>query len=177
MPSDASLPGPELIPDKSANRWTSGSAIVLYVAATMFITEMLVASKYGFHIDELYFLTCSEHLAWGYIDQAPLIVFLTYLSRHLFGDSLLALHFLPALSAAALVWTVGSITREIGGGRFAQALSAIAVLVTPAYLLLHHLMHIVAFEPLLWAGCTYFAVRGRKRNAPTHRSQSSPNDG
>ena len=150
---------------KPANRWTSGPAIVLYVAAVMFITEMLVASRYGFHVDELYFLACSEHLAWGYIDQAPLIVLLTYLSRHLFGDSLLALHLLPALAAAALVWTVGGITRELGGGRFAQALSAIAVLVTPAYLLFHHLMHIVAFEPLLWAGCSYFAVRAIKYDA------------
>jgi hypothetical protein len=141
---------------------------VLFVAAVMFVAEMLVASKYGFHVDELYFLACSEHLAWGYIDQAPLIVLITYLSRHLFGESLVALHILPALSAAALVWTVGGITREIGGGRFAQALSAIAVLVTPAYLLFHHLMHIVAFEPLLWAGCVYFAVRAIKRDTPNN---------
>jgi hypothetical protein len=54
---------------------------VLYFAAIMFITEMLVASRYGFHADELYFLACSEHLAWGYIDQPPLIVFIAFAHR------------------------------------------------------------------------------------------------
>ena len=53
---------------------------------------------------------------------------------------------------------------QIAHGRAAE-LSAIAVLVTPAYLLFHHLMHIVAFEPLLWAGCSYFAVRAIKYDA------------
>jgi hypothetical protein len=154
--------------DERTNRWTSGPAIVLYVAALMFLIEMLVASRYGFHVDELYFLACSEHLAWGYIDQPPLIVFLAYLARHLFGESLLALRLLPALSAALLVWTVGSITRELGGRRFAQVLSAIAVLVTPAYLAFHHLLTMNAFEPTLWAGCAYFAVRAVKRNAPNN---------
>jgi hypothetical protein len=154
--------------DAQTNRWPSGPSIVLYIAAFMFLIEILVASRYGFHVDELYFLACSEHLAWGYIDQPPLTIFIAYLARHLFGESLLALRILPALAAAALVWTVGSITREIGGGRFAQVLSAIAVLATPAYLLNHHIMHIVAFEPLLWAGCAYFAVRAIQRDAPNN---------
>jgi len=151
---------------EQSSRWTSGPAIVFSIAAFMFLVEMLVASRYGYHIDELYLLACSEHLAWGYIDQPPLAVFITYFARHLFGESLFALHILPALSAAALVWTVGSITREMGGRRFAQGLSALAVLATPAYLLDHHILHLVAFEPLLWAGCAYFAVRAIRRKAP-----------
>ena len=152
--------------EEQENRWTSGPAIVLYVAAVMFIAEMLCAIRYGYHVDELYFLGCSEHLAWGYIDQPPLIVFIAFLARHLLGESLLALRFLPALAGASLVCVTGSITRELGGKRFAQTLSAIAVLVSPAYLGVSHLLHITAFEPVIWAGCAYFAVRAIKREAP-----------
>jgi len=152
--------------EEQPSRWTSGPAIVLYIAVAKLIVQLLTASRYGFHVDELYFLGCSEHLDWGYIDQPPLIALITFVARHTLGESLLALRFLPALAGALLVWVTGSITREIGGARYAQALSAIAVLVCPAYLFMHHLLTMNAFEPVLWAGCVYFAVCSIRRDAP-----------
>jgi hypothetical protein len=58
--------------EEQTSRWTSGSAIVLYIAVAKLIVQLLAAPRYGFHVDELYFLGCSEHLDWGYIDQPPL---------------------------------------------------------------------------------------------------------
>jgi len=46
----------------------------------------------------------------------------------------------------------GALARELGGGRFAQALAALAVLVVPIYLILHHWLTMNAFEPLIWMG-------------------------
>ena len=61
---------------------------VLGVATGCFLILMLVAGRYGYHRDELYFVAASKHMAWGYVDQPPLSVALVWVARHLFGDSL-----------------------------------------------------------------------------------------
>ncbi|HXJ96143.1 MAG TPA: glycosyltransferase family 39 protein [Terriglobia bacterium] len=145
--------------DRPNSRFSSGPAIVLYVAAVKLLVHLLTASRYGFFRNELYFLACADHLAWGYVDQPPLIAFITWFARHAFGDSLLGLRLLPAVAGAALVWLTGKITREMGGGRFAQALAAVAVLVAPSYMILQHWMTMNAFEPLMWMGCAWCVIR------------------
>ena len=42
---------------------------------------------YGFFRDELYFLVCGHHLAWGYVDQAPMVALQARLAELLFGIS------------------------------------------------------------------------------------------
>jgi hypothetical protein len=104
-------------------------------------------------------MACGAHLAWGYVDQPPLIAVFAWLTRHLFGTSLFAIHFFPAVAGFALVWLTGLITRELGGGRFAQGLAALCTACAGVYLILHHLFTMNAFEPLLWMGCAYVVIR------------------
>src|SRR5262249_39673132 len=105
---------------------------------------------------------------WGYVDQPPLIALIAWISRHLFGESLVALRFLPALAGAALVVLTGKVTQELGGKRFAQNLSALAVAVTPIYLLMQHWLTMNAFEPLMWMGCVWCIVRWINRKDPRY---------
>ncbi len=140
-------------------RLTSGTAIVLTIATGKLIFHLLTAARYGIFRDEMYYLACAEHLAWGYVDQPPLIVGIAWIARHAFGDSLLGLRLLPAIAGALLVWLAGMLAREMGGGRFAQALAALAVAVTPIYLVLHHWLTMNAFEPLIWMACAWCILR------------------
>jgi hypothetical protein len=144
----------------------SGSAIVLALAAAKFAFHLFTAGRYGIFRDELYYLACSEHLAAGYVDQPPLIAFVAWIARHLFGESLLGLRLLPALAGAATVWLTGKLAREMGGGAFAQALAALAVIAAPLYLLLHHWLTMNAFEPLIWVACAWCIVRAINRGEP-----------
>jgi Dolichyl-phosphate-mannose-protein mannosyltransferase len=137
----------------------SGQTIVLCLALTKLLFHLLTASRYGIFRDELYYLACSEHLDWGYVDQPPLIAFVTWLVRNALGESLLALRLLPAIAGAALVWLTGKLTREMGGGAFAQALAALAVLIAPIYLLMNHWLTMNAFEPLIWLACVWCVVK------------------
>jgi hypothetical protein len=149
--------------ERAENRFTSGPAIVLYLAAAKLLFHLLTAGRYGIFRDELYYLSCSEHMAWGYVDQPPLIALLAWITRHLLGDSLLALRLPAALAGAALVWLTGKLARELGGGRFAQALAALAVCTVPIYLIMHHWITMNAFEPLIWMGCLWCVVRAINR--------------
>ena len=146
----------------------SGPAIVLLLAVAKFLFHLLTAGRYGIFRDELYYLACSEHLAFGYVDQPPLIAFITWIARHLFGDSLVGLRLLPALAGAATVWLTGKLAREMGGGVFAQALAALAIIAAPIYLLLHHWMTMNAFEPLIWVGCIWCVVRAINQGDPRY---------
>lgn len=139
---------------------------MLYLALAKFLLHLLTAGNYGYFVDELYYLACSEHLDWGYVDQPPLIAILTKAARVLLGDSLPAIRFFPAVAGALKVLLAGWIARELGGRRFAQGLAALAVLVAPVYLAIDSFLSMNAFEPLFWMGCAYLVIRIIKTGSP-----------
>jgi hypothetical protein len=143
-----------------------GAAIVLSIAAAKLVFHLLIANRYGIFRDELYYLACSEHLDAGYVDQPPLIAFVAWIARHLFGESLIGLRLLPALAGAATVVLTGKLARDLGGGVFAQALAALAAFAAPIFLLMHHWLTMNAFEPLVWIACAWCIVRAIDRNEP-----------
>ena len=137
----------------------SGSAVVGLIAAGTLALHLAAAGVYGLFIDELYFLACGEHLAWGYVDMPPLTAAQAWLARGLFGDSMLAIRLFPALAGAGLVLLAGALARELGGKRFAQGLAALAVATAPGYLLASSYLSMNSIEPLLWMGCALVLLR------------------
>jgi 4-amino-4-deoxy-L-arabinose transferase-like glycosyltransferase len=65
--------------------------------------HLLVNGGYGYSRDELYFIVCGERLAWGYVDQPPLVPLVAALSYRLLGNSLVAFRLAPALAMSATV--------------------------------------------------------------------------
>jgi hypothetical protein len=131
----------------------------------IFAAHMLVSGRYGYFVDELYYLACSHHLAWGYVDQPPLIVAITWLERVTLGDSLPALRFLPAVAAGLRVLLTGLIARELGARRFGILLACVCVMVAPIYLGLDSLLTMNVFESLVWMGAALILLKifGRTR--------------
>jgi len=123
-------------------------------------------NHYGYFRDELYYLACGEHLAWGYVDQPPLIALIAWLARHLFGTSLFSTRLFPALAGAAIVYCTGRLARELGGGALAEFLAGLTVLLAPAYLAFDSFLSMNAFEPLIWLLCAWIAIRVVKGAAP-----------
>jgi hypothetical protein len=116
-------------------------------------------NHYGFFRDELYYIACGQHLAWGYVDQPPLIAFVAWFARHWLGTSLLAARLFPILAGAAVVYATGRVAAELGGGLFAQLLAATAILFAPAYIAFDSFLSMNAFEPLFWILCAWIAIR------------------
>ncbi len=145
---------------ESEGPWLLGTGIFVTVAAVVKLLLHLYAGRhYGYFVDELYYLACGQHLAWGYVDQPPLIAALAWAVRGTLGTSLPAIHLLPTLAGAGLVLLTGLVARELGGGRFAQGLAALAALASPGILVMDHFFTMNAFEPLFWTGCAYVLIR------------------
>jgi hypothetical protein len=134
-------------------------AVLGAIAAVDLAMHLALSGRYGYWIDELYFIACGEHLAWGYVDHPPLIAVVAKLSRLLLGDSLLALRLLPALSIALLVLLTGWMARAFGGGRAAQVIAAVAAFVVPAFAVFGSVLTTNSFEPLFWMSCAYLTIR------------------
>ena len=114
--------------------FAEGMAVVVAIAFGKLVFHCIFNNRYGYFRDEFDYMSCGDHLAWGYVDQPPLLPFLVRVSRSVLGDSLRSIRFLPALATSAVVILTAMIAREFGGRRFALILSAVAVLIAPIYL-------------------------------------------
>jgi MFS family permease len=135
------------------------SRIIFFLALADLLLHFVGSDRYGFFRDELYYIACGNHLAFGYVDQPPLIALVARLSSLALGTTLSDFRFLPALAGACLVLLTGWTTRELGGGRFAQALAGLTVLLAPVYLAFGSFLSMNAFEPLFWMTCAYILIR------------------
>ena len=128
--------------------------------------QMLLSLRYGYFRDELYYLAASEHLAFGYVDFAPLIAWLTHAVRATAGDSLPAIRLLPALANGWEVVLAGAIARELGGRRWAVLLACVSVLMCPVILANGARLAMNALEPLFWMGSIYVVLLAINREQP-----------
>src|SRR6266436_1852516 len=92
-----------------------GMLIVVLLALANFLLHLYFNNRYGYFRDEFDYMACGDHLAWGYVDQPPLVPFLIKLSRLLLGDSLRSIRFIPALASSLLVVQTAVLARELGG--------------------------------------------------------------
>jgi hypothetical protein len=133
-------------------------AAVFGVALVRVVIYLVAAPNYGYFRDEMYYLACGQHPAWGYMDQPPLIAWMAWLLEHTIGVSLYALRLLPMLADVGCIVLTALLARKLGGGRWAMFLAALAVLVAPINLALSHLFTMNAFDPLLWMLIAWFLV-------------------
>ena len=143
------------------------SRVMLFaLASCKLLIQLAGINHYGFFRDELYYIACGQHLAWGYVDQPPLIALVAWFARHLLGTSLFATRLFPILAGAAVVYATGRVAAELGGGLFAQFLAATAILFAPAYIAFDSFLSMNAFEPLFWLLCAWIAIRIVKGASP-----------
>lgn len=127
---------------------------VVAAALAMGVVLTVYASAYGYHRDELYFRMLPP--ATGYLDQPGLTPWLARLTRELVADEPWALRLPATACAVASVLVIAAITRELGGDRAAQTLSAWGYAFAAAPLMLGHLLlsssvDLVLLPAIVWA--------------------------
>lgn len=132
---------------------------VWWVAGAVVALELAVSARYGFHRDELYFIVSGRHPALGYVDQPPLAPLATRLATGLFGTSPTAVRVLPALAGGGVVVGTGLTAGALGGRRFAQLLSAVAMACAPILLGSAHLAGTTVYDLAAWTFTILFVLR------------------
>ena len=125
---------------------------VIAIPALKFLVHLLTASRYGYFRDELYSMDLARRLDWGYADCAPMVALWSRLGMFM-GPSLVGFRLPAVLAGAALIAITVLITRELGGGSYAQRLAALSMLLAPGVLIFNIFLTMNAFEPVFWMGC------------------------
>src|ERR1700745_1891300 len=89
------------------------------IAAVVAVIHVLTNGRYGFHRDELQFLSDARHLDWGFVAYPTLTPFVERMSMEMFGLSMVGLRLFSVIAQAAAIVVTGMMARELGGGRWA----------------------------------------------------------
>ncbi len=145
---------------------TSATWLLIGLAGVCFVAHMLVAGNYGYFRDELYYIADGHHLQPGYVDQPALLGWLAALLRITVGDSLVAIHVIPALACALIIVVTGLVARELGGGRTAQLVAGIAALFCTDFMATGSIFSMDVLDQLWWALASLVLARLLRRDSP-----------
>jgi hypothetical protein len=132
---------------------------LLVVAAAVTLVHLLTNGRYGFHRDELQFLSDARHLDWGFVAYPPLTPLLERFGLAIFGLSMVGLRLFSVLAQAAAIVLTGLMARELGGRRLAQVAAALAVALSPLPLFQGTEFQYSSFDYLWWVLIAYFTIR------------------
>ncbi|SFS21763.1 Dolichyl-phosphate-mannose-protein mannosyltransferase [Granulicella pectinivorans] len=141
-------------------------AILLGIAAVVALVHMLTNDRYGFHRDELQFLSDARHLDWGYVAYPPLTPFLEHIGLALFGISETWLRLFSVIAQSAALVATGLMARELGGGRLAQVTATVSVALSALPLFEGTEFQYSSFDYLWWVLIAYFLIRLLKTENP-----------
>lgn len=143
-----------------------GDYLALGLAAMAFVLHALFAGRYDVFRDELYFIVCGRHPAFGYADQPPVVPLLAA-GFYGLGHSVWLLRLPATLAAAALAWLGVRFARLLGGGTFAAAAAGIAVTIAPMLMGMAATLNTTVFDPLAWTLIAWLLARAILRGERT----------
>ncbi|MGA9775084.1 MAG: glycosyltransferase family 39 protein [Candidatus Dormiibacterota bacterium] len=150
----------------AASSLVSAPGLVALLGLCGLATHLLVADNFGYFRDELYYIAAGRHLSLGYVDFPILIALFAWLLDRVAGDSLVAIHVVPALANCALIVVTGLIARELGGRRLAQTLAGAGSLVCLTFLATGSIFSMDSLDELWWAVIALLLIRLLRRGQP-----------
>lgn len=121
--------------------------------------HLAVAGRFDLFRDELYFIICGQHPAFGYADQPPLVPLLAA-GLYAIGGSAFWVRLPSAFAAAALVFVTVRLARRIGGDSLGTGLAGLAVATAPVLMGLTAILSTSSFDPLAFTAIALFLIRG-----------------
>ena len=132
---------------------------VFCIALAAAAVHIATNGRYGFHRDELQFLSDARHLDWGYVSYPPLTPFIQHIGLSLFGLSLIGLRMFSVIAQATVIVVSAFMARDLGGGRLAQVTTALAVALSPLPIFEATEFQYTSFVFLWWVLVAWFTIR------------------
>jgi len=132
--------------------------VFLYAVAAGSVVALHLATNgtLGFHTDELYYLDCGRHPAFGYVDFPPIVPLLARLETTVFGVTPWTLRLIPALLSGLLVALCGAYVRRLGGSLRLQAIALVAGIAAPLIVGSGDVFQTVIFDLAIWMVALYW---------------------
>ncbi len=148
------------------NRRQADAAWLIAIAALFALAHVATNGRYGFHRDELQFLSDARHLDWGFVAYPPLTPSIQRIGLSLFGLSLVGLRMASVLAQAAVILVSGLMARDLGGGRLAQVATALTIGLSALPMFEATEFQYTSFAYLWWVLVCWFVIRLLKTENP-----------
>lgn len=148
----------------SIPNWRNIDRAATIPALAVFAIHALLGARYDLFRDELYFIVCGQHPAFGYVDQPPLVPAMAA-ALYWLSPAAWCIRLPVALAAGALVWLAVAFCRLLGANGLSIALAALAVAVAPMLMGLTSTLNTSAFDPLAWTAIAYCLVKAIREGA------------
>ncbi len=136
--------------------------VVAWGAALMaFCLHAVFAGRYDLFRDELYFIVCGQHPAFGYADQPPVVPLLAA-GLYSLGHMVWLVRLPACLVAGALAWLGVRFARLLDGGTMAAVAAGGAVTIAPMLMGMTATLNTTVFDPLAWTLIAYLLVRAAR---------------
>ena len=110
-------------------------------------------TNYDLHRDAFLYYALGEHLDWGYVSVPPFIALVSRISVFLFGNTVFALRFFPAVVGSFSVLLIALIVKELKGTTLAVIIAATAFILSTAFFMLacFTALLLTGHRKLLWS--------------------------
>ncbi len=139
---------------------------IISLAFFKLLIHLLTNTNYELHRDAFLYYSLGEHLDWGYLSVPPFIALLSKVSVFLFGKTVFALRFFPAIVGTISVIIIAKIVKALNGGIWAIVIAILVFILSPAFLRSNTLFQPVSFNQFFWLLSAYLIIQLLKTGNP-----------
>jgi hypothetical protein len=133
--------------------------LLLGISTVVAAIHLLTNGRYGFHPDELQFLSDARHMDWGFVPYPPLTPLLGRIGLDIFGVSVAGVRVFSVLAQSAVIVVTGLMANELGGRRLAQVTATLCIALSPIPVIYGTQLQYSCFDFLWWVLISYFTIR------------------
>ncbi len=135
--------------------------IIFIISVINFLIYLITQNffSYGLFRDEYYYIACANRLALGYVDHPPISIYILAGWKFLFGDSLIAIRFVPAIITSVTLFILGLFTIQLGGKKSAVIIAMTSFMLTPIFLGMNTIYSMNTFDFLFWILSAYLFLK------------------
>ena len=93
---------------KISNYWIVAIIFIIVKLCLHFFTN----TNYELHRDEMLYFNMGDHLSFGYATVPPVIGFLAFIVKSIFGYSVFGIRLIPALLGAASIFIIARLLKK-----------------------------------------------------------------